>query len=295
MSKYIPAYPTPVGVSVRIVNYKALDGLVLEALLFESKSSKSSETGLVFCHGVRGSSLDPVLTGAGQLLAKRGYTVLSINKRNSSALYEQSIFEDTAKDIGGAIANIHSKGLENVILIAHSLGCTEALYYVANSKDASVQAIVLLGPPSDIKGRNTLSFFKRFENPATAYQEFLSRTNDAIAAGRPDDLFDLLIDLPGVKYHLATSAKTFASYRSPQSNCSAIAWIGKIKIPILIVGHGNDWVEDDEYEELMRAANPINKPDFKVIANADHSFDDHYEELAQLIHIWLEEKRSKRS
>ena len=46
------------------------------------------------------------------------------------------------------------------MLIGHSLGCTEAVFYLAQTHDPSVAALVLMGAHLDLRG-DTWRFFTR--------------------------------------------------------------------------------------------------------------------------------------
>lgn len=288
------AYCTPKDIVIRAVNYTAEDGLLLDAFLFSPspmiKPQYSRKLGVVICHGLRDSGMGSVPSAMGQLLAESGYTVLSINKRNSSVFWEQSLFEDTSKDIRGAIEYLESVGLSKLILIGHSLGCTELLYHLALKPEPTVKGLVLLAAPSDIRGKSTISYFKRFRDPNRAYKDVLKKAEEMVHNNRGDDLLDMVIDLPGNYLHVPTSAKTFLSYRSPKSNCSAKLWMSHMTIPMLLVGHGTDWTTGEDNDELLNLVNRKTSCDFVMLEKANHYFDGHYERIAKIVDKWILKK-----
>lgn len=290
-TKFHLAYSTPKGAAIRAVNYRADDGLLMDAFLFSPShminEHLTRKLGIVICHGLRDTGMGSVPSAIGQLLAKCGHTVLSINKRNSSVNWEQSIFEDTSRDIKGSIEYLRSIGFSQVFLIGHSLGCTELLYHLAHEQESIVRGLVMLAAPSDIKGKSTISYFKRFLDPRRAYKKMLKKAETMVRNNQGDDLLDLVIDLPGNYMHVPTSAKTFLSYRSPKSNCSAKLWIGCVNVPILLVGHETDWTTKEDNEELLSLVNRNTSCDFVLLENANHYLEGHYERVAQIVDDWI--------
>ena len=286
MSKYHVAYPTREASHLRIFNYAASDGLKLDGIKFEP-IHESYRVPVLFCHGLQDHAMSDVSSALGKCMAEHGYSTFSINKRNSHIHYSQSIFDETSYDIKGALQYLRDEGFKSVILAGHSLGCTELLYFLANNEHSNVLGSILLGPSLDIKGRNTLRFFKTYLDPLAAYNAFLDKARKLVKEGRGDELMDLQRHTHNGKVHIATSAKTFLSYRSPESNCSALKWIGKIDIPTLIIAHRSDSSIPREEIEELRDASKSNKTELIIINSADHQFHGHMEELTRKLCDWF--------
>lgn len=297
MTEYRPAFPTPQGILLRIFNYVAEDGLKLDGVLFSPASGmQNSRIAFLICTGLQDYALGRTATGLAQYMAKNGYTSIIINKRNSHVHYSQSLFEDVCFDISGALNYLLGEGYPNVIIVGHSLGSTETLYYLATRKPEHVLGLVMAGAPSDIRGKSTLRFFSGNPDPQEAYEEFLSKARELVEAGSGDAILDLQRYLgPDHHVHIPTSAKTFVNYRSPESNCSAIKWIGKVQVPMLLVGHESDpfgaGVMLEENHMLIEASRASEKLEYVFVPGANHYFENRIAELGHAIFDWVQEKR----
>lgn len=284
------SYPTPPQVMLKVVNYAAEDGLLLDALLLRNERCETSRVGLLAVHGLRGWAMSAGSGTLAQLLAASGYTALCINKRNSSSTYESSLFEDVVKDIGGGVNYLMDVGCSSVVVLGHSLGGTEVAYYQAKTSDPRVKALILSASPCDVKGR-TYRFFSavRPDDPRGAYLELLNMAERMVGEGRGDRILEVPIPLPTGVAYTPMSAETFLSYRSPKSDCSLLKWVGGVTVPILILSHEVPYMitSPEDAEEIRRAATSSQRVDSVLIKGSDHFYTGHEEETGQAVLEWL--------
>ncbi|MBI2183901.1 MAG: alpha/beta fold hydrolase [Thaumarchaeota archaeon] len=280
--------PTPEGVDLRAINYRASDGLLLDGFLaYPSGKRPTSETGVVFVHGTRGNAL----VGAGflgQNLARYGYTTLSINMRSSGISYEVSVFEDVSKDLAGVVKYLSSLGVRKIVLLGHSLGSTDVVYYATTENDPLVKALILSGAPADIKGR-AVDDFKTVDPkaPRKEYNSFVAKAKLLVKQGKGETL--LIAPTSGGHGQMPISAESFLSYRGPDSKCSGLAWIATVKVPLFFLIHGRPdrGVTPQDSEALIREAKAASRVDKHVIKDADHFYTGHEEEASKAVADWL--------
>lgn len=285
---YKIALTTPEGVDLRVVNYRATDGVLLFGFL-ASPSGKAvrSKVGVIFVHGTRGSAL----VGAGFLapyLARYGYTAFAINKRNSDINFEASIFEDVAKDLAGAVMYLAGLGVPNIVLIGHSLGAIEATYYVGSERPASVKALVLSGTPAS-SPRSAVEDLRDVNptDPEAEYQKLVTEAQMLAVRGKGDTL--LIIPRGGGHGQMSMSAFSYLSYRGPQSRCSAVDWIEKVTVPVFLLAHAlpDRGVSPEESEEIRAKAVATSSLESYTVKDAGHFYTDHEEEAAKAVADWL--------
>jgi pimeloyl-ACP methyl ester carboxylesterase len=281
-------YPTPKDVKIQAVNFNSKDGLLLDAFLITSEDKKSLKTGLIYVHGRRLNALGGGADFLPQLLANFGYTTLAINKRNSGIYNETSLFDEVLNDIHGAVQFMGNKGYGNLVLMGHSLGGTEIIFYKAQTNDPKVKALILFGAAADLKGKNSIEYFSAVDpkNPRNAYEEFLSKARSLVKEGKGDTIMSMPVTLPSGPIFSPITAETFISYRSPESNCSALKWIGMIKVPVFSLLPKKDIHAIVDGKILH---NEVSSPlsECVEIEDADHFFKGYEEIAAEKAFDWL--------
>ncbi|MEM3841601.1 MAG: DUF1749 domain-containing protein [Candidatus Micrarchaeaceae archaeon] len=146
-----------------IVSFTASDGLLLYGALYEPKAA--SKNAILYLHGLGGAFYGASVDKLAKSAISLGIAVFSIQQRGSYVIESFEYkgggrkellagsaverFEDSIKDIRGALEFLKSRGYTNVILAGKSTGCQKAVYYVYKSKDRSVKGIILLSPVDD--------------------------------------------------------------------------------------------------------------------------------------------------
>jgi pimeloyl-ACP methyl ester carboxylesterase len=275
--------PTPADITLRGITYESEDGQQFDG--FEITSDQTSfegkETGIVFLHGLRGFALGAGISPIAHPLAREGIRCLTINKRNSGKSYETSDFKEIDRDIRGAIDWLLDHGCENIVLWGRSLAATEVAYYQGKRNDEDVDAIVLAAPFADIRERSTKNYFEAITNdPEEAYTEFVNEARQLVEEGRGSEIVALPRPVGDDIEYIPMSAKSFLSYRSPESACATIDWIPKVQIPVLLLPHAADRnVTPDEAEEIAAAAETASFVEVHPV-EADHFFTGAEREVA---------------
>jgi len=109
----------------------------------------------------------PLRTG----LAEKGWATLSIQMpvlHNEAEYHEYApLFDEVAPRLDAAIKNLQDKGINNISIVAHSLGSAMSAYYLSNHPKAGVKSFVAVGMPGPRKDprMDTLSALQKIKLP----------------------------------------------------------------------------------------------------------------------------------
>jgi pimeloyl-ACP methyl ester carboxylesterase len=134
----------PQNARLRFLAISAIDGFRVDAALAETDSQEPASSSLIVSvHGSGGRFDVGINAFLLRLLAVKGYAVLAINTRQSSARINTDNFLDVRRDIEAAVYTARALGYQSIILHGHSLGAIQIQYYAANNWDGDIKAVVL--------------------------------------------------------------------------------------------------------------------------------------------------------
>ena len=168
-------------------------GLTINANL-EIAENKNLEDGVVLLvHGLMGHSKMEIMEASQQYLLENEMSSLAINLSlgvdNRKGFFDctwphtygQS---DALDEISVWVAWLRDKGVEEVILMAHSRGSNEAMVYSVVQKDPEITHLVMMAPGTD----DSKDRFEERYGPV--FDETMKRIRDEVAAGRGDELLE---------------------------------------------------------------------------------------------------------
>ncbi len=146
------------------VSFRATDGLRLDGFL---AGRRKAGLCIIYVHGMASNFYSGGIPLALMRAARRaGYSVLAANTRGhdiessgtvalggkrrrirTGTRYER--FEESVRDIDGALRFLKSIGYSRFVLAGHSTGCQKILYYQYRRRNRKVRAMVLLAPDDD--------------------------------------------------------------------------------------------------------------------------------------------------
>ncbi len=114
------------------------------------ETARQAEGGAILLHGMGGHPDWPdVIFPLRTQLPEYGWTTLSIQMPildNDASLADYApLFSLVAGRINAAIALLKSKGINNIVIIGHSLGATMGAYYLSQHSKSDVRAFVGIG------------------------------------------------------------------------------------------------------------------------------------------------------
>lgn len=287
---------------------KTSDGIELNGLLYEPDISTNKV--LVHVHGMAGNFYEnKFLDFIAQTLTSNGIAFFAFNNRGCELIKDlykiedgkrnivrignaYEIFEDSALDIKSAIDFVESKDFSEIHLSGHSLGAPKVTYYVAEESDARLSSIILLSP-SDMVGLTRMD---------KNYERDLSTAKQMVEEGKADDL----LPFPVLWDQSPLSAKTYISLGDKDSNVAifnfhnendSLPVLSKIAIPLIaIMGRKDDALVvsiEDTMNRLKKAAVNSPKVETNVLGDADHVYNSHEQQLADVINQWIQANATK--
>jgi len=105
---------------------------------------------------------DQVIRPLRTQLPDHGWSTLSLQLPvlANEASYQEYIplFKEIAPRIKAAVAFLKSKGIQNIVIIGHSLGSSMAAYYMANKPDAAIRAFVAVGVSGNMHKKDKVGY-----------------------------------------------------------------------------------------------------------------------------------------
>ena len=278
-----------------LVSFRTADKVKLDGALFKNSRVPARDVAVISTHGAANSFYGSVTGFLSPRLASMGYATLSMNLRCHDRAYSTSIFEDCEKDFAAGVAFMKEQGYRRFVLFGHSLSVTQILYYMARSPDPSVAGIALSAGHDDLRGVVWRSWETLADDPRAAYERVLNECREMVAAGDGDRLIIIPWWRPDPKLKLRQtyreiSAQTFLSYRSPESNCNASAWIGKVTAPMLMISHSivDTTASPEMMRKLQKLATAAKSIDYVELEGSGHFYAGFEDRLASEIADWIE-------
>lgn len=277
-----------------INNLYTEDNLKLPMVHFESSKK---DICVILIHGMCGTIVDNYFaTVWGKYLSSRNIGFIYEHNRGHSiendivmrdgsfkrcgCMYE--IFEDCIYDIDLAIKAAKNMGYRRVILLGHSYGCNKIIYYYYKKKP-DVLGLILASAP-DMVGSHILA-------ESSDYKELLLEAKNNIDNNQPMKLLHKMIE-----DYMYMSSQTYYNWFSEDSNLDNLPVIRgnnkwsqfeSINVPILTFSGSR---EEDYYlhlDLLKEKAINCNCFEYRIIENAEHTYNGKEEEIAKLIFDWI--------
>ena len=254
---------------------------------------------VVFLHGMGGNFYkDGFLYGAQELL-KRGVSFFTFNSRGAEVVKDfrdtegkhhligtaLEKFEDTVKDIRGALNLLQNLGYKRMHLMGHSTGCQKILYYAHNTKDERIKTLIHLSPAEDYEiWKNSLG---------DEFEKILNTARKMVERGEGDKLIIELYKRTGEFW----SAQRFLSFVDRKNwearmfNYENLEIFSQITYPTLVLFGSQDpyFIKPIKwYIEKLRNAYQGKKLKIESL-QGDHSFHGVEKEAFSMIANFIEE------
>ncbi len=276
----VSAAAQPATVWTELVRLTTADGR-RNAGLLQAPAGRAPRGGVVLVHGYGGNFYSEPTASLARGLAERGFMTLAANVRDHDAGPKTSLFEENRWDEQAAVDELARRGVAPLAIVGSSLGTNRVLYYVAETGDPRVRAVVLLAAVGNAFEWNARQFGRARATRVLDEAERLQRE------GRGREL--MLIDL-GPLGKALYSADHLVSLRGPRTRSDPFTNIARVTAPILLVYAGADSLVDLETSRRLRAAaTRAPRADLVEIPAAEHSFAQHTEELGAAVETWLAE------
>ncbi len=270
----------PPAISTEFIRLTTADGVETAGLVY-APVGRAPRGGVALVHGYASNFYSGSPGHLSPGLATRGFATIAINMRDHDAGPKTTLFEENRLDEQAAVDELSRRGIAPVALVGASLGTNRVLFYVAETQDPRIRAVVLLAGPGNAFEWNV----RRFGRAAATRS--LEEAERLRAAGRGKEL--MVVDL-GPLGKVLYSADHLVSLRGPQTKSDPFRNVAQVKMPILLVyGTADGLVDLEVGRRLKAAAAQASRVDLVEIAGADHAFSHHREELASVVEHWLGE------
>lgn len=276
-----------------IVEVKTADNLSLHGLHI---GEKETQTILLNIHGT-GSNFfcESFQQTICTELPKVGIDILFTNNRGSYAMDSWQdtgaaleIFEYSVKDIDAWIEWVMEQGYTKIILSGHSHGTEKVVYYMSyGTYRDKINAVILMGFCDSVGNQ--------FKFEQTIDVNLRKEAEEKVAAGKGYEL--LTGHRRAQAGELPISATTYLSYFSDNSelskvtpfrNNSSLPMIKEIKVPILaIIGDHDEYTIIPILDAIKLLEQENRLLEAHQIIGSGHCYENHYEELIQLIKQFL--------
>ncbi len=270
----------PTGISTEFIRLTTPDRVETGGLVY-APAGRPPRAGVALIHGYASNFYSGTTGHLSRGLAERGFMTLAINMRDHDAGPKTTLFEENRWDEQTAVDELARRGAAPVVLVGSSLGTNRVLFYLAETQDPRVRAVVLVAGPGNAFEWNV----QRFGREAAA--RTLQQAQRLRAAGYGKEL--MLVDL-GPLGKALYSADHLVSLRGPQTKSDPYRNIARVQMPILLVyGRADRLVDLAVGQRLKKEATLSPRVDLVEIAGADHDFSHHQDRLAAVVERWLGE------
>lgn len=281
-------FVAPKNARQQFLTIDAIDGFKVDAVLFEPRDRKPSDTTLVLrVHGSGGNYLGFEMPG----LSAAGYAVLAINTRQHDDNGETDNFFDIRKDIEAAFFTAVDMGYKKIVLNGRSLGNIQVQFYAATNWDPRIRGVILPSMFAKLPWKSRHLLTQDEQN----YNQLFDESMRFLAAGRVDEILPTEMRGGGGSPSRTgpVTGQHFLSYRwEATSAADGTYWIKRIPIPILMMrGDQDTTIRDFEPNWLLAEANSegslVPSIKFVEIPGGSHSLNENPEAVLEAEVSWL--------
>ena len=273
-------------IETQLLSFKTGDKETLHGLLFTPRE-RTSNLALLLVHGVAMNFYLPPLATFGQALAERSYHCFVINTRGhdwisragnlskfGGAAYET--FEESAKDLDGALACLSARGYQRFILVGHSLGCVKSLLYQGTRRRSDVVGVVSCSCPRQ--------FYSARAEEQPEFEQLMAQAEEMVAQGKGEELIRAWTSgAMGI-----FSARTYVAKYGKHEINDVRPYAGRLGCPYLVIAGGAEHPFFPRYAKELTEAGGANAT-CKIVPGSDHFYFGHASEVIEIIAEWLKQ------
>lgn len=279
------------GVTTELISCRTDDGIDLAGVLF-LPGGKMSSTAIALFPGTGAEFYQPMFARLCPILAQAGYATLAMNRRDHGQFFGYFPLHEAALDQRLGLDLLEARGAKRIVLGGHSYGTVTAPYYIAESDDPRVAALLLYAALGDLRRGSML--MAGGEKP---YEEMVALAREKIAAGKGEEVYVNPPMVPGDR-PLPHRYDIFLDKRGPDSKAVPTELIRLVgDRPLLALRDPSDPFPATlpPAQQELEAANPnlryilLEGQSSPGIDPSRHHFDGREAEIADLTLRWLAE------
>lgn len=137
--------------------------------IYTENTTEKAIGGAIVLHGSGvHPNWDQVIRPLRSQLPDYGWATLSVQLPvlGNDAQYQEYIplFKEVAPRIRAAVTFMKSKGIKNIVIVAHSLGSSMAANYLANKHDPAIRAFVAIGASGTLYKEDNVGYLASLKN-----------------------------------------------------------------------------------------------------------------------------------
>lgn len=272
-----------------------------------NNDSDKRKTIIIHVHGFLGNFLDGSQRFLPPILAKAGYSSISINTRmaNFGLFFGFGIVDDTIPQIDGVVRYLGEMGYEKIIVSGYSLGGGVVFRYLSeksrgpDSEETDLlKGVIALATPYSIPDSIRRRWNKWGSEPS--YDEVYEEAKVILGDdphGSKQDRTILVFRARGDSYRPEHTEiytyKTWWFLAGPEAAAvKSCEQIEDIKLPILLIQGWNDaFVKPEETHNLAQIAIDGGNDDVSAYyLNTGHTLEGKEEEMGDIITRWLDRR-----
>lgn len=272
-----------------------------------NNDSDKRKTIIIHVHGFLGNFLDGSQRFLPPILAKAGYSSISINTRmaNFGLFFGFGIVDDTIPQIDGVVRYLGEMGYEKIIVSGYSLGGGVVFRYLSEKSRGPdceetelLKGVIALATPYSIPDSIRRRWNKWESEPSydEVYEEAKVILGDDPHGSRQDRTI-LVFRARGDSYRPEHTEiytyKTWWFLAGPEAGAvKSYEQIDNIKLPILLIQGWNDaFVKPEETHNLAQIAIDGGNDDVSAYyLNTGHTLEGKEEEMGDIITRWLDRR-----
>lgn len=285
--------PAP-GCSLDFLRLKTLDGEALEAALWRPPRPPEGTPLVVAIHGSGSNFGRMPVRALGKALSALGYAVIGSNTRQHDDGACKENFYAMRSDIEAAVYTARALGHREIVLLGHSLGSIQVLFYAATSWAPDIKAVVLCGMFANLAWKSRHILTKNEDE----FRALTEAALNAVADRRPTDILPVTMGWMGM-VRVPANAQHVLTYRVEETSAADGGfWIRRTPYPILMLRDQADGIIlDFEPYMLLSAATAesslvqgieyVQIPNPRPPSREGHVFTDTHPQLVDAIQRWL--------
>jgi hypothetical protein len=272
------------GLHVELVTARTSDSVLLHGALVVPEQPRGAILGV---HGAWGNFY---ATPAARLLVDapvRGFAALTMNARGHDLGslgdgepcigFIRDRLADAPADFEAAVRLLSDRGLDRLVVVAHSYGANRAAYWLTSSGATAAQGLVLLSPAPALQA--AAEWFVE-----GAVEHHLALAAAAVAAGHPEQLIVLASRAP---VPMVAEACTVLDTWAPDTLADARRHMPSVAAPVLVVVGRR---EPAAYRERAEVVAALCRDSELVVLDDDHYYQRDPPAMSATVLDWIERR-----